>query len=154
MILSILIKKQLYNDTLGNLKTEQKAKPEIISQNRKDLQTLVAKIKQTIEKILDKKNFWAEKMILYSVSTVLEYYLYYCSFYDHLDNCTCYYSCRWNRRMKMRPGCLQTKEVKWFKHPCRYTQKTFWKVCLSITCYCRKYCWCKFKVFLARLFDL
>ena len=36
------------------MNTEKQARLEILSQNRKDLQTQVARIKQTIEKILDK----------------------------------------------------------------------------------------------------
>ena len=45
--------KQLYRDRLGDLNTKKQARLEILSQNRKDLQTQVARIKQTLEKILD-----------------------------------------------------------------------------------------------------
>ena len=46
--------KQLYRDRLDDWKTEKQARLEILSQNRKDLQTQVGRIKQTIEKVLDK----------------------------------------------------------------------------------------------------
>ena len=45
--------RQLYRDSLDNLNTEKQARLEILSKNRKDLQTQVARIKQTLEKILD-----------------------------------------------------------------------------------------------------
>ena len=45
--------RQLYRDRLDDLNTEKQARLEILSQNRKDLQTQVARIKQTIEKVLD-----------------------------------------------------------------------------------------------------
>ena len=41
---------------------EKQARLEILSQNRKDLETQVARIKQTIEKILDKDTSLAEKI--------------------------------------------------------------------------------------------
>ena len=47
--------RQLYRDRLDDLNTEKQARLEILLQNRKDLQTQVARIKQTIEKVLDKK---------------------------------------------------------------------------------------------------
>ena len=46
--------RQLYKDRLDGLNTEKQARLEILSQNRKDLQTQVARIKQTLEKVLDK----------------------------------------------------------------------------------------------------
>ena len=42
--------RQLYRDRLDDLNTEKQARLEILSQNRKDLQTQVARIKQTLEK--------------------------------------------------------------------------------------------------------
>ena len=54
--------RQLYRDRLNDLNTEKKARLEILSQNRKDLQTQVARIKQTIEKILDKDASLAERI--------------------------------------------------------------------------------------------
>ena len=44
------------------MNTEKQAKLEILSQNRKDLQTQVARIKQTIEKVLDKDTSLAERI--------------------------------------------------------------------------------------------
>ena len=52
--------RQLYRDRLDDLNTEKQARLEILSQNRKDLQTQVARIKQTIEKVLDKNTSLAE----------------------------------------------------------------------------------------------
>ena len=46
--------RQLYKDRLDDLNTEKQARLEILSQNRKDLQTQVTRIKRTIEKVLDK----------------------------------------------------------------------------------------------------
>ena len=47
--------RQLYRDRLYELNTEKKARLEILSQNRSNLQTQVARIKQTIEKVLDQE---------------------------------------------------------------------------------------------------
>ena len=44
------------------MNTEKQARLEILSQNRKDLQTQVAKIKQTLEKVLDKNTSLAERI--------------------------------------------------------------------------------------------
>ena len=46
--------RQLYRDRLDALNTEKQAKLEILPQNQKDLQTQVARIKQTLEKFLTK----------------------------------------------------------------------------------------------------
>ena len=46
--------RQLYRDRLDNLNTKNEARLEILSQNRKDLQTQFARFWQTIEKVLDK----------------------------------------------------------------------------------------------------
>ena len=54
--------RQLYKDRLDKLNTEKQARLEILSQNRKDLQTQVARIKQTLEKVLDKNTSLAEKI--------------------------------------------------------------------------------------------
>ena len=54
--------RQLYRDRLDDLNTEKQARLEILSQNRKDLQTQVARIKQTIEKVLDKNTSLAERI--------------------------------------------------------------------------------------------
>ena len=52
----------MYRDRLDELNTEKQARLEILSQNRKDLQMQVARIKQTIEKILDKDESLAERI--------------------------------------------------------------------------------------------
>ena len=53
---------QLYKDRLDDLNAEKQARLETLSQNRKDLQTQVARIKQTIEKVLDKDKSLAERI--------------------------------------------------------------------------------------------
>ena len=52
--------RQLYRDRLDDLNTEKQARLEILSQNWKDLQTQVRRIKQTLEKVLDKDASLAE----------------------------------------------------------------------------------------------
>ena len=54
--------RQLYRDRLDDLNTEKQARLEILSQNRKDLQTQVARIRQTIEKVLDQNISLAERI--------------------------------------------------------------------------------------------
>ena len=54
--------KQLYRDRPDDLRTETEARIEILSQNRRHLQTQVARIKPTIEKVLDKKTSLAERI--------------------------------------------------------------------------------------------
>ena len=54
--------KELYQNRLQDLKEERQARLEFLSQNRKDLQTQVARIKQTIEKILDSDTSLGEKI--------------------------------------------------------------------------------------------
>ena len=55
--------RQLCRDRLDDLNTEKQARLEILSQNRKDLQTQVAGIKQTIEKVLDKNTPLPERIL-------------------------------------------------------------------------------------------
>ena len=52
--------RDLYRDRLDDLNTEKQASLEILSQNRKDLQARVARIKQTIAKVLDQNTSLAE----------------------------------------------------------------------------------------------
>ena len=52
--------RQLCWDRLDDLNTEKQARLEILSQNQKDLQTQVARIKQTIAKVLDQDTSLAE----------------------------------------------------------------------------------------------
>ena len=54
--------RHLYRDRLDDFNTEKKARLEILSQNRKDLQTQVGRIKQTLEKVLDKDASLAERI--------------------------------------------------------------------------------------------
>ena len=54
--------RQLYRDRLGDLNTKKQARLEILSRNRKDLQTQVARIKQTLEKVLDKSTSLADRI--------------------------------------------------------------------------------------------
>ena len=54
--------RQLYRDRLDDLNSEKQVSLEILSQNRKDLQTQVARIKQTIERVLDKNISLAERI--------------------------------------------------------------------------------------------
>ena len=54
--------RQLYKDRLDHLNAEKKARLEMLSQNRKDLQTQVARIKQTRERVLDKETSLVERI--------------------------------------------------------------------------------------------
>ena len=54
--------KELYKKRLQDLQEERQARLEFLSQNRKDLQTQVARIKQTIEKNLDSDNSLSERI--------------------------------------------------------------------------------------------
>ena len=54
--------KWLYRDRLEDLNTEKQARLEILSQNRKDLQTQVARIKQTLEKFFDQNTLLTERI--------------------------------------------------------------------------------------------
>ena len=52
--------RQLHKDVLDYLNTEKQARLEILSQNRKDLQTQVERIKQTLKEVLHKNASLAE----------------------------------------------------------------------------------------------
>ena len=54
--------KRLYRERLDGLNTEKQARLEILSQNRKDVQTQVALTRQTTEKVLDKNTSLAERI--------------------------------------------------------------------------------------------
>ena len=54
--------RQLYKDRLEGLNNEKRTRLEILSQNRKDLQTQVARIRQTLEKVLDENTSLAERI--------------------------------------------------------------------------------------------
>ena len=53
--------RQIYRDRLDDLNTEKQARLNILLQNRKDLQTQCARIRQTVEKFLDQNASLAEK---------------------------------------------------------------------------------------------
>ena len=61
MILFILINKG-NSIKIDNLNTEKQKRLEILSQNQKDLQMKVSRIKQTLEKVLDKNTSLAERI--------------------------------------------------------------------------------------------
>ena len=54
--------RQLYKDRLDDINTEKQARLEILPQNRKDLQTHVVRIKQTLEKVLDRDASLTERI--------------------------------------------------------------------------------------------
>ena len=56
--------RQLHKDRLDDLNTEKQARLEILSQNRKDLQTQVARVKQILEKISDKNIYLPGKICI------------------------------------------------------------------------------------------
>ena len=53
--------RQIYRDRLDDLNTEKQARLNILLQNRKYLQTQCARIRQTVEKVLDQNASLAEK---------------------------------------------------------------------------------------------
>ena len=74
--------RQLYEDRLDDLNTEKQARLEILSQNQKDLQTEVTRIKQNLEKVFDKNTSLAER-----IRALLSHYYHnlstYCPFDDN-----------------------------------------------------------------------
>ena len=56
--------RQLYKDRLDDLNPEKQARLEILSQDQKFLQTQVARIKQTLEKVLDKNTPFPERILI------------------------------------------------------------------------------------------
>ena len=86
--------RQLYRDRLDDLNTEKQARLEILSQNRKDLQTQVARIKQTIEKVLDQNTSLAERIrTLFREQGITIFYNTDCFFNDYFNDCPCQYRC-------------------------------------------------------------
>ena len=72
--------RQQYKDRLDDLNTKKQAKLRILSQNWQDLQAQIARIRQTIEKVLDKNRSLAERIrtlfkeqgiTMFSILTVL-----------------------------------------------------------------------------------
>ena len=72
--------RQLYRDRLDELSTEKQARLEILSQNWKDLQTQVVKIRQTLKKVLDKDMSLAERIRPYFLNKALPYFQYWLPF--------------------------------------------------------------------------
>ena len=56
--------RQLQKDRFGDLATEKQTRLEMLSHNRKDLQTQFARIKQTLEKVLDQNISLLEKILI------------------------------------------------------------------------------------------
>ena len=80
--------RQLHRDRLDDLNTEKQARLEILLQNRKDLQAQVARIKQTIEKVLDKDASLVERIYTPIQGTRYHQYLNTgCPVHDHRNNC-------------------------------------------------------------------
>ena len=78
--------RQLYRDRLDDLSSEKQARLNILSQNRKDLQIQVARIKQTLEKVIDKNTSLAKRnctlfceQIVTIISTLVLQQLYFLS---------------------------------------------------------------------------
>ena len=72
--------RQLCRDRLDDLNTEKQARLEILPQNQQDLQTQIARMRQTLEKVLDQNASLAERILtlfkeqgitIFSILTVL-----------------------------------------------------------------------------------
>ena len=87
--------RQLYRDRLDDSNTGKQARLEILPQNRNDLQTQVARIKQTIEKFLDQDTSLAERIRTYSRNRANHISNSGCLFNDYFNNPPCYYRCLW-----------------------------------------------------------
>ena len=95
--------RQFYKDRLDDLNTVKKARLEILSQNRKDLQTQVGRIKQTLEKVLDKDTSLAERIRTLFPRTRYNYLFNIdCLFNDHHNNSPCHHRCFWRRQRRNR----------------------------------------------------
>ena len=79
--------KELYKKRLQDLQEERQVRLEFLSQNRKDLQTQVARIKQTIEKILDSDISLGERIrILFRGQGITIFFGAHCSKYAYFNN--------------------------------------------------------------------
>ena len=91
--------RQFYRDRLDDLNTEKRARLEIPSQNQKDLQTQVPRIKQTIEKVLYQDTSLLEKIrTLFREQGNNHVFNASCPFNDHRNNCSRHRGCLWRRR--------------------------------------------------------
>ena len=137
--------RQLYRDRLDDLNTEKQARLERLSQNRKDLQTQVARIKQTLEKVLGKDASWAERVhtlfreqgiTIFSVLTALSMTI--------ATIVLAITGVFWGGAGGSPPK-VEGGFKKMVRQASRCTQKTLGKGCRGIPCYRRKCCWCYFK---------
>ena len=67
--------RRLYKDRLDDLNTEKQARLEILSQNRKDLQTQLVRIKQILEKVLDQNISLPEKILIVILKQIITIFL-------------------------------------------------------------------------------
>ena len=80
--------RQLYRDRLDDLNTENQARLEMLSQNRKDLQTQAARKKQIFEKVLHKNTSLAERIRTLFLRT----------WYNYIFNTDCFFDDYFNNR--------------------------------------------------------
>ena len=74
---------------------KNRARLEILSQHKEDLQTQVTRIKQVNEKFLDKDISWAERICTLIRDQGITATGCYRPFLDYFNNCTCYYRHLW-----------------------------------------------------------
>ena len=80
--------RQLYRDRLDDLNTENQARLEMLSQNRKDLQRQAARKKQIFEKVLHKNTSLAERIRTLFLRT----------WYNYIFNTDCFFDDYFNNR--------------------------------------------------------
>ena len=118
----------MYKDRLDHLNTEKQARLEILSQSRKDLQTQVARIRQSLEKVLDKKERIFGRKNSYLISSTGHNHIFNidCPFDDYLNNCSCHYKCLWGGEEEEEEDNVLHQKI---KQASRCTQKTCWESC-------------------------
>ena len=138
----------MYKDRLDDLNTETQARLEILSQNRKDLQTQIARIKQTLEKTLDKNTHLPERIrilireqIVTIISTltaplagIATIALSVIGDFGGGGRGT-------GSSLPKDEGALK----KWFNRLANVLERLAGKAVEAFACYCRKCCWCNFK---------
>ena len=87
---------------------KNRARLEILSQHKEDLQTQVTRIKQVNEKFLDKDISWAERICTVIGEQGITVTGCYRPFLDYFNNCTCYYRHLW-RSSRRKRLCFSTK---------------------------------------------
>ena len=137
--------RQLYKDRLDNLNTERKARLEILSQNRKDLQTQYARIRQTLEKVRDKNTPLPERILTLICEQIVTIILTLTSLLTGVA--TIALSIMGDFGGGGGTGGPLTKGdlEKMVRQVSRCTQKICRKGRRSIACYCKKCCWCNFR---------